>query len=77
MKPLKEYRRISVGGKRTIDEHRVIAMEKIGRVLRRNEVVHHLDGDKMNNAPENLAVMTRAKHTKISKPWQSGDLGAI
>ena len=37
--------------------HRVIAAEMIGRTLRPGEVVHHLDGDKLNNSPENLEVV--------------------
>lgn len=37
--------------------HRVIAAEMIGRPLRPGEVVHHLDGDKLNNFPENLEVL--------------------
>jgi hypothetical protein len=37
-------------------EHRVVAEQKLGRRLLPGEVVHHRDGDKQNNAPENLEV---------------------
>lgn len=37
-------------------EHRVVAEKMLGRNLQRGEVVHHMDGDKRNNAPENLMV---------------------
>lgn len=46
-------------------EHRVVASKKIGRPLRENEVVHHCDGNKRNNRPSNLQVMSRSKHWKV------------
>lgn len=48
-------------------EHRVIASKKIGRPLRDNEVVHHRDGNKLNNKPSNLQVMTRFEHWKTHR----------
>jgi hypothetical protein len=46
-------------------EHRVIAEQKIGRPLKAGEVVHHRDEIKFNNALENLAVLTRAEHSRL------------
>ncbi len=46
-------------------EHRVKATKKIGRPLRSNEVVHHIDGNKRNNRMSNLQVMTRSQHYKL------------
>ena len=44
-------------------EHRVVASEKIGRLLKPNEKVHHIDGDRENNAPENITVVNgNAEH---------------
>lgn len=43
-------------------EHRRVAEQKLGRLLRSDEIVHHLDGDKRNNTPENLQVLTRREH---------------
>jgi hypothetical protein len=41
----------------------VVAMELfIGRRLRKNEVVHHKDENKQNNALENLELMTKSQH---------------
>lgn len=45
--------------------HRVVAELKLGRALLPGEIVHHIDGDKWNNDPDNLAVMTQAEHARI------------
>ena len=45
--------------------HTLIGEMKIGRALKKDEVVHHIDGDILNNHPDNLAVMTRAAHQWI------------
>jgi hypothetical protein len=45
--------------------HRVVAEEKLGRKLKKGEIVHHKDGDKWNNHPDNLEVMTQAEHARI------------
>lgn len=45
-----------------IYEHRLAACEKLGRLLKPKEIVHHIDGDKKNNMPENLVVISRFEH---------------
>ena len=45
-------------------EHRVVAEQMIGRPLERGEIVHHVDGDKHNNDPSNLMVMTQDHHIR-------------
>lgn len=48
--------------------HRVVAERMLGRPLLPGEVVHHIDGDKRNNAPENLFVFqSQADHAKWHK----------
>lgn len=46
-------------------EHRVVAEQKLGRQLLHGEIVHHLDGNKHNNVPSNLEVMTQADHLRL------------
>lgn len=46
--------------------HRVLAEEKIGRALIKGEVVHHIDGNKRNNSPDNLEVLkNQSEHAKL------------
>jgi predicted RNA-binding Zn-ribbon protein involved in translation (DUF1610 family) len=50
--------------------HRHVASVKIGRWLGQDEQVHHKDGDRSNNAPENIEVVDAAKHLQIhSADW--------
>lgn len=46
-------------------EHRTVAEQMLGRPLARDEIVHHIDGNKRNNDPSNLQVMTQAEHARL------------
>lgn len=49
---------------RKSDVHRAAGERKAGRKLGPNDIVHHADEDKANNAPGNLDVsQTRSQHT--------------
>lgn len=37
-------------------EHRIVAERKIGRRLEKGEIVHHINGDKLDNREENIEV---------------------
>lgn len=39
-----------------VAEHRLVMEKKLGRYLDRKEVVHHLDGNILNNSPDNLGI---------------------
>jgi hypothetical protein len=60
-----------LGGK-YIYEYRMVAEQVVGRRLRSDEIVHHIDGDPSNNRPENLAVMTPSEHIRVHLPGKHG-----
>lgn len=39
----------------------------IGRKLNKDEVVHHINEDKLDNRIENLQLMTRGEHSKLHR----------
>ena len=48
---------------RTSDAHRRLTEQRLGRKLSTDELVHHRDEDKTNNAGTNLTVEPRGAHT--------------
>ena len=46
-------------------EHILVAEASLGRSLTPGEQVHHLNGDKADNRPENLLVLTNTEHQKL------------
>lgn len=48
-----------------VSEHRYKIANKLNRKLKKNEVVHHIDGNKSNNRLSNLLILSKAEHLKI------------
>ena len=61
-----------------VTEHVLIAEQKLGRRLNKGECVHHVDGNKLNNSPDNLIVFASKKdHSSFHKGaeiHQDGDI---
>lgn len=48
--------------------HRVIAENKIGRLLLPGEIAHHKDHNKHNNDEDNIEIMLNPDHSKHHRP---------
>jgi len=69
---MNKYTARKVKGKK-IDEHRLIFEKHLGKELRSEEVVHHIDGNKLNNEISNLMLFpTKSAHAKYH--LKKGDL---
>lgn len=57
--------------------YRLIAEAKIGRKLNKGEVVHHINGVRTDNRPENLQVMTCNEHSRLHMEIAKNRLAVI
>lgn len=60
-------------GKGYVGEHVLVLEKHLGRFLLDEEVAHHKDRDRLNNAIENLELMTHEEHKRHH--LQEGDCG--
>ena len=63
-------------GKGYIREHILVMEKHLGRYLTEDEIVHHIDENKLNNDISNLQLMTKYEHKcyHSSKPRKNIDL---
>ena len=59
------------GGNKSFLKHRKIMENKLQRKLKDNECVHHLDGNAQNNSLDNLQIISRSDHSRLTakKMW--------
>jgi hypothetical protein len=64
------YARVWVSKRRYVSEHRMIWEKINNKNLPNGWIVHHLNGIKTDNRPENLFAMDRSKHHSLRFPYE-------
>lgn len=55
--------------------HRQVMEQILGRKLSPHEIVHHIDGNRKNNIPENLQLTNKSAHTAHHSAKKIGKVG--
>jgi hypothetical protein len=55
-------------------EHRLVVEKELGRLLKPDEIIHHIDGNTLNNNLSNLLLLTKSEHTTLHNlnRWDNG-----
>ena len=48
-----------------VAEHRLVAEQIIGRYLRADEEIHHINFNKIDNSKENILILSSSEHQKL------------
>ena len=58
------YKEVRINKKR-LKEHRYIMEKELGRKLRKDEIIHHKDGNGLNNRLDNLQIVNQSEHRRL------------
>jgi hypothetical protein len=56
---------IEQGVEVNVFEHILVMEKKLGRSINKGEHIHHIDGNKKNNDPHNLTLLSASEHGKL------------
>lgn len=65
------YIEVTTGEHKGRGLHVVLMEQALGRPIKDDEVIHHIDRNRSNNELNNLQIMTRSEHTRLHRLEQS------